>query len=178
MFTGGKNLTQIIPDSFLIINITYSQCGKTDNRIHWCPDIVRHIRKESALCLICCLCRMYRLRECLVHFPIRGTIRHNQNIFLFPVHLTAHYNIMEPAFFPCLQMDIFKITFPLFMNLNFLQIIFLRILLFLWMQFPQDANIFTNLFYRNTQQLFRIWADVICLICFCIQHQKDVIHVH
>ena len=35
-----------------------------------------------------------------------------------------------------------------------------------------------NLFYRNPQQLFHIWTDVICLICFCIQHQKDIIHVH
>jgi len=133
MVTGGKNLTQIILDSFLIINITYSQCGKTDNRIHWCPDIVRHIRKESTLCLVCCLRRMYRLRKCLVHFPVRGTIRHNQDIFSFSVYLTAHYNIMEPAFFPCLQMNIFKIPFPLLMNLDFLHIIFLRIFLFLWM---------------------------------------------
>ena len=133
MVTGGKNLTQIILDSFLIINITYSQCGKTDNRIHWCPDIVRHIRKESTLCLVCCLRRMYRLRKCLVHFPVRGTIRHNQDIFPFSVYLTAHYNIMKPAFFPCLQMNIFKIPFPLLMNLDFLHIIFLRIFLFLWM---------------------------------------------
>ena len=48
MAAGGKDLAQIIPDSFLIINITYCQCGKPDNRIHWCPDIVRHIGKVSA----------------------------------------------------------------------------------------------------------------------------------
>ena len=75
-------------------------------------------------------------------------------------------------------MNIFKIPFSLFMNLDFFQIIFLRIFMFRRMQFSQNTNISTNLFYRNTQQIFRIWADVICLICFCIQHQEHIIHIH
>ena len=50
--------------------------------------------------------------------------------------------------------------------------------MFLWMQFSQNTNIFANLFYRNTKQFFRIWAYIVCLICFCIQHQKNVIHIH
>ena len=74
MVAGGKDLAQIIPNSFLVINITYSQCRKTDNRIHWCPDIVRHIGKERTLCLVCCLRSTYCLRKCLVHFPVRGTV--------------------------------------------------------------------------------------------------------
>ena len=57
-----------------VVNITYSQCRKTDNRIHWCPDIMRHIGKESTLCLVCCLRCTYCLRKCLIHFPVRGTV--------------------------------------------------------------------------------------------------------
>ena len=91
MVAGEKDLAQIIPNPFLIINITYSQCGKTDDRIHWCTDIVRHIRKESTLRLVCCLCRTYCLRKCLIHFPVIGTVRHNQDIFLFPVYFTLQY---------------------------------------------------------------------------------------
>ena len=178
MVTGGKDLTQIIPNPVFIINIAYSQCGKADDRIHWCPDIVRHVGKEGTLGPVCCLRRTDCLRKCLVHFPVRGTVRQNQDVFLFSIYLTTHCNIMEPAFFPCFLMNIFKIPFSLFMNLDFFQIIFLRIFMFRRMQFSQNTNISTNLFYRNTQQIFRIWADVICLICFCIQHQKDIIHVH
>ena len=178
MVAGGKDLAQIIPYSFLIINITYSQCGKTDDRIHWCTDIVRHIRKESTLRLVCCLCRTYCLRKCLIHFPVIGTVRHNQDIFLFPVYFTAHCNIMEPAFFPCFQMNIFQIPFLLLMNLDLLQIIFLRVFGILGIQFPKDTNILPDLFCCNTQQLFRIRADIICLIGFGIQHQENVIHVH
>ena len=178
MVTGGKDLSQIIPNLVFIINIAYSQCGKADDRIHWCPDIVRHVGKEGTLGPVCCLRRTDCLRKCLVHFPVRGTVRQNQDVFLFSIYLTTHCNIMEPAFFPCFLMNIFKIPFSLFMNLDFFQIIFLRIFMFRRMQFSQNTNISTNLFYRNTQQIFRIWADVICLICFCIQHQKDIIHVH
>ena len=178
MITGGKNLAQIIPDSFFIINITYRQCGKTDNRIHWCADIVRHIRKESTLCPVCCLCSTYCLRKCLIHFPVSSTIRHNQDIFLFAVYFTSHCNIMEPAFFSCLQMNIFKIPFSLFINLDFFQIIFLWISLFCRMQFTQNTNIFTNLFHRNAKQVFHIRTNIICMVCFCIQHQENVIHIH
>lgn len=155
MVAGGKDFVQIIPDSFLIIYISYSKCCKTDNRIHRCPDIMRHIGKKCTLCSVCCLRCTYCLRKCLVHFPVRCTIRHNQDIFLFPIYLTSHCNIMEPAFFPCLQMNIFKISFSLFLNLDSFQIIFPRIFNFLWMQFSQNTNIFTNLFYRNTQQFFQ-----------------------
>ena len=178
MVAGEKDLAQIIPHSFLIINIIDSQCSKADDRIHWCADIVRHIGKERTLCPVCCLRCTHCLRKGLIHFPVRGTVRHNQNIFLFPVHLAAHCHNMKPAPFSCLLMNTFKIPFPLFRGLDPIQIIFLRLFLFLRMQFFQNINIFTNLFYRNTQQLFHIWADVICLICFFIQHQEDVIHVH
>ena len=85
---------------------------------------------------------------------------------------------MKPAFFPCFQMDIFKIPFSLFMNLDFLQIIFLRVFMLCRMQFSQNTNIFTNLFYSNAQQFFHIRTDVICLVCFCIQHQENIIHIH
>ena len=177
MITGRKDLPQIIPDSFFIINITYSQCGKADNRIHWCPDIMRHIGKERTLCPVCHLRCTYCLRKCLIQFPARGTIRHNQDIFLFFVYLASHCNIMEPTFFPCLQMNIFKIPLPLFMNLDFFQMIFLRIFRFLQKQSFQNTNVFADLFYCNTQQLFHIRTDVICLICFCI-HQENIIHIH
>ena len=39
-------------------------------------------------------------------------------------------------------------------------------------------NILADLFYCNTQQFFRIRADVIRLICLGIQHQENVIHIH
>ena len=174
MVTGSKDLTKIIPNPVFIINIAHCQCSKADDRIHWCPDIVRHIGKKSTLCPVCSLRRTYCLRECLVHFPVR----HNHNIFLFSAYLTAHCNIMEPAFFSCFLMNIFKIPFFLFMNLDFFQIIFLRIPMIPWIQFSQNTNIFTDLFCCNAQQLFRIWADVIYPVCFCIQHQKYVIHIH
>ena len=63
-------------------------------------------------------------------------------------------------------------------DLDFFQIIFLRIFMSRRIQFPQDTNIFADLFYRNAQQFFHIRADVICLICFCIQHQENVIYIH
>ena len=85
---------------------------------------------------------------------------------------------MEPAFFPCFQMNIFQIPFLLLMNLDLLQIIFLRVFGILGIQFPKDTNILPDLFNRNAQQLFRIRADIICLIGFGIQHQENVIHVH
>ena len=178
MITGGKNLTQIIPNPFFIINVAYSQCGKTNNRIHWCPDIVRHIGKKGALCLVCSLRSADRLRKGLIHFSIRGTIWQNQDIFLFSVYLAAHCNVMKPAVFSCFLMNIFKIPFLLLMNLDFFQILLLRIFNVPGMQFPKDTNIFTNLFYCNSQQFFHIGTDVICLICFCIQHQENVIYIH
>ena len=139
---------------------------------------MRHIGKESTLRPVCCLCSMHSLRKCLIHFPVSSTIRHNQDIFLFPVYFTAHCNIMEPAFFPCLQMNIFKVSFSLFMDLDFLQIIFLWSSLFCHMQFSYNPDIFTNLFYRYSQQFFHIRTNVICMVCFCIQHQENVIHIH
>ena len=178
MVTGRKNLPKIIPHSFPIINITYSQCSKTYDRIHWCPDIVRHIGKESTLCLVCCLRSTHRLRKCLIHIPVRGTVRHNQNIFLLPVHLTAHCHNMKPTSFSCFLMNIFKIPFLLFRSLDSLQIIFLRILRIPWMQFSQNINILPDLFYRKSHQFFHIRADIICLICFGVQHQENIIHIH
>ena len=178
MVTGGKDLTQIIPDSFLIINITHSQCRKADDRIHWCPDIVRHIGKEITLSPVCCLRSTYCLRKCLIHTPVRGTVRHNQNIFLLPVHLTAHCHNMKPTPFSCFLMNIFKIPFLLFRSLDSLQIILLQILRIPWMQFSQNINILPDLLYRKSQQFFHIRADIICLICFGIQHQENIIHIH
>ena len=131
MVARGKNLTQIISDLILIINVAYSQCRKADNCIHWCPDIVRHVGKERTLCPVCSLCRANRLGQCLIHFPVRCTVRHNQNIFLCSVYLAAHCNIMKSASFSGLQMNIFKIPFSLFIHPDFLQIVFLRIYMFL-----------------------------------------------
>ena len=127
MLTGRKNFAQIILNPFFVINITCSQCCKSNNRIHWCPDIMRHIGKKNTLRPICSLCRMDCLRKSLVHFPVRGTVWHNQNIFLFPVYLTSHCNIMKPAPFPCLPMYKFTIPLLLFMNRNFFQMILLRV---------------------------------------------------
>ena len=137
-----------------------------------------HIGKKGTLCLVGILRSMDRLIECLIHLFIRGTVRHNQDVFLFPVYLTAHCNIMKPSLFPCFLMNTFKIPFLLFINLNLLQIIFLRIFRFLRMHSPQNTNIFADLFYCNAQQLFHIRTDVICLICFRIQHQENIIHIH
>ena len=64
------------------------------------------------------------------------------------------------------------------MNLDFFQIILLRIFNILRIQFSQNTNIFTDLFYFNSQQFFHIGTDVICFICFGIQHQENVIHTH
>ena len=71
-------------------------------------------------------------------------------------------------------MNIFKIPVQLLMNLDSLQIIFPRILR---MQFSQDANIPADFRFRNAQQPFGIRADVICLVCFCIQHQENIVHI-
>ena len=178
MIAGCEDLAQVIPYSFLIINIAYSQCRKTNNRIHWGPDIVRHVGKKRTLCMVGSLRSTGCLGKCLIHFPVRGTIRHDKNIFLLSVYLTAHYNIMKPAPFPCFLMHIFKIPFLLFFDLDSLQIILLRIFRTCGLQSSQNINVLLDLFCCNAQQLFRIRTDVICLICFCIQHQKNVIHIH
>ena len=80
----------------------------------------------------------------------------------------AHCNIMKPAVFSCFLMNIFKIPFLLLMNLDFFQIILLRIFNILRIQFSQNTNIFTDLFYFNSQQFFHIGTDVICFICSVI----------
>ena len=133
MITGGKNLTQIVLNSFFIINVTYSQCRESNNCIHWCPDIVRHIGKKCTFGPVCIFCCMDCLRKCLIHVFIRGTIRHNQDIFLFPIYLTTHCNIMKPSFFPCFLMNTFKIPFLLLMKRKLLQIILLEIFRFFGM---------------------------------------------
>ena len=135
MLTGRKNFAQIILNPFFVINITCSQCCKSNNRIHWCPDIMRHVGKECTLCPV----GSFRSADCLikglVHFLINGTVRHNQDIFLFSVYLTAHCNNMKPALFPCFLVNIFKIPFLLLIYLDLFQIILLWIFKIFGMQF-------------------------------------------
>ena len=137
-----------------------------------------HVGKECTLCPV----GSFRSADCLikglVHFLINGTVRHNQDIFLFSVYLTAHCNNMKPALFPCFLVNIFKIPFLLLIYLDLFQIILLWIFTIFGMQFSQDANILLDLFYCNAQQFFHIGTYIICLICFCIQHQKNVIYTH
>ena len=120
MIAGRKDLTKIISDHFLVINVAHSQCRKPNDSVHWCPDIVRHVGKESTLCLIGILRSMDCIRKCLIHFLVSSTIRHNQYIFLIPIYLTTHCNTMKPASFSCFLMNTLKIPFLLFMNLNLL----------------------------------------------------------
>ena len=74
MLAGGGNLVQVFLHLVRLIDVGGSQSGKADDRIHWCPDIVRHIGKEGALCLVCSLRSADRLRKRLIHFSVRGTI--------------------------------------------------------------------------------------------------------
>ena len=87
-----------------------------------------------------------------------------------PSGVTAFYRLFLAA--------LALLPFLLFRNLDSIQIIPLRIFRFHRMQSSQNANIFTDLFYRNSQKLFHIRTDVIGLICFGIQHQKNIIHIH
>ena len=64
------------------------------------------------------------------------------------------------------------------MHLDFLQIILFQLFWLCEIQFFQNTNIFTDLFHCNTQQFFHIRTDIICLICFGIHHQKNIIYIH
>ena len=86
-----------------------------------------------------------------VHFFIRSTIRHNKDIFLFSIYHTAYGDNMKPAVFPCFLMQRFKIPFFLFLIPDFLQIILLCIFCLFRIKFSQNTNIFTDLFYGNSQ---------------------------
>ena len=85
---------------------------------------------------------------------------------------------MRPAPLSGFLMNILKIPFSLFIRQNPRQIILRAIPGLLRMQFCQDMNILLKLFYRNAQQLVYIRTDIVCLICLCIQHEKDIIHIH
>ena len=139
---------------------------------------MRHVGKERALCPVGGLSSTDCLSKGLIHFLVRGTVRHNQDIFLRSVYITVHCDNMKPAPLPCFLMNIFKIPFPLFLCQDILQIILIRIFRIPGMQLSQNADILLDLLYGNAQQSFHIRAYIIGLIRVCIQHQKHVIHIH
>ena len=112
---------------------------------------MRHVGKECTLCPVCIFRSTDSLGKCLVHFFIRSTIRHNKDIFLFSIYHTAYGDNMKPAVFPCFLMQRFKIPFFLFLIPDFLQIILLCIFCLFRIKFSQNTNIFTDLFYGNSQ---------------------------
>ena len=84
---------------------------------------------------------------------------------------------MEPAPFPRLLMDIFHIPFALLAAGESRQMVFGRVDGILRVQRGQRIDVFTHALLRQTQQAFHVRANIICLVGFCIQHQKDVVHV-
>ena len=178
MVAGGKDLAQIVLDLVLVVDAADRQCGEADDGIHGRADIVRHIGKEGALGPVGGLRCTDRLREGLVHLPVRGTVRHDQDVFLSPAYLAAHGDAVKPAPLPCLLMDVFIIPFSLLMDLDLFQIVLLRVHRALRMQLCQNANILADLTCPDAQQLFRVGTDVIRPIGLRVQHQKHVIHIH
>ena len=84
---------------------------------------------------------------------------------------------MEPAPFPRLLMDIFHIPFALFAARKPFQKVLGAVGGILRVQQRQGIDIFAHTLPRQTQQPFHIWAEIICLVGFCIQHQENVVHV-
>ena len=178
MVAGGQDLAQIVLDLVLVVNAADRQCGEADDGIHGRADIVRHVGKEGTLCPVGSLRCTDCLRKGLVHFPVRGTVRQNQYVFLSPAYLAAHGDAVKPVPLPCLLMDIFRIPFLLLLDLDLFQVVLLRVLRLFRMQLSQDANILADLTCLDAQQLFRVGTDVIRPVGFRIQHQEHVIHVH
>ena len=178
MVAGGQDLAQIVLDLVLVVNAADRQCGEADDGIHGRADIVRHIGKEGTLGPVGGLRGTDCLRKGLVHLPVRGTVRHDQDVFLSPAYLAAHGDTVKPAPLPCLLMDVFIIPFSLLMDLDLFQVVLLRVLRLLRMQLSQDANIPADLICPDAQQLFRVGANVVRPIGFCVQHQEHVIHIH
>ena len=139
---------------------------------------MRHVGKERALCPVGGLSSTDCLSKGLIHFLVRGTVRHDQDIFLHSVYITAHCDNMKPVPLPCFLMNTLKIPFPLFLCQDILQIILLRIFRIPGMQFSQNTDILLDLLYGNAQQSFHIRAYIIGLIRFRIQHQGHIIHIH
>ena len=44
-----QDLVQTVPDPLLIFQMSHGYMGKSQDRIHRCPDVMGHIRKEDAL---------------------------------------------------------------------------------------------------------------------------------
>ena len=72
MFAGLSDLLQTITDAFFIINMGCGDGRHTDDSIHRCSYIVRHIGQEVCLCFIC----RFRSIKC-------GLKRHLLLAFLF-----------------------------------------------------------------------------------------------
>ena len=71
MVAGSQYLFQVFQYLVFSVYMRDSQSCKTDNRVHRRTDIMRHIGKEHALCLVCTV-RLEKsvLQQCsLFHFP-------------------------------------------------------------------------------------------------------------
>ena len=89
---------------------------------------------------------------------------------------------MKPAVFSCFLMNIFKIPFLLLMNLDFFQILLLRIFNVPGMQFPKDTNclLYTSdqiVRLTSAQCLFKIIQPFMFEIGIYSIHNLSLIHI-
>ena len=136
-----------------------------------------HIGKEGALGAVGVFGGGNGIRERLIHLPVGGAVRQNQNVLGLSLDLAAHGNHMEPAPLPCLLMDIFHIPFALLAAGKPFQKVLGAVGGILRVQQRQGIDIFAHTLPRQTQQPFHVRADIICLVGLCIQHQENVVHV-
>ena len=62
MVPGGHDLLEVTLHLVRVLDAAERQCREADDRVHRCPDVVRHIGEEYALCLVGAVC----LDQCIL----------------------------------------------------------------------------------------------------------------
>ena len=174
MVAGSKGLGQIILHPLLVVNIADRQCSKADDGVHGGADVVGHIGKEGALGAVGSLGGGNGIRKRLIHLFVGGAVGHDQDVFGPALHLAAYGDVMEPAALFGFQMLKLEIPFPLLPAEKPIQKVFA---LLRGAQLVQSMDILPDFSPRDAQKPLNVRADVIRLGGFCVQHQKNIVHV-
>ena len=147
---------------------------KADDGVHGGADVVGHIGKESALGAVGRLGGGNGIRKRLIHLFVGGAVGHDQDVFGPALHLAAYSDVMEPAALFGFQMLKLEIPFPLLPAEKPIQKVFA---LLRGAQLVQSMDILPDFSPRDAQKPLNVRADVIRLGGFCVQHQKNIVHV-
>ena len=66
MLTGCMDLFQIIQNKLFTANMCCCKCSKSDDCIHWCTDVMRHIIQKCCLRLVRMFCSRKRISQILI----------------------------------------------------------------------------------------------------------------